>query len=147
MSTQKSSTTVKTIKLRRAMLACWMSAAVAVAGATVFAPRPVHSQPAAVNLAVVDVAVVGKGYRVSKLTGRPVVNDRNERIGDIDDFIIGRDRVLFTIIQVGGFLGIGSHLVAVPYQSLVLDDTGNKITLPGATKEELKRLAQFKYIS
>jgi hypothetical protein len=118
----------------------------AVAGATVFAPRPVHSQPAAVGLAVVDVAVVGKGYRVSKLTGRPVVNQNNERIGEIDDFIIGRDRVLFTILQVGGFLGIGSHLVAVPYQALVLDDTGSKITLPGATKEELKRLAQFKYL-
>jgi hypothetical protein len=37
-------------------------------------------------------------------------------------------------------------LVAVPYQSLVLDDAATKITLPGATKEELKKLAEFKYL-
>jgi sporulation protein YlmC with PRC-barrel domain len=83
---------------------------------------------------------------VSKLTGRSVVNDKNERIGTIDDFIIGRDHVLFTILQVGGFLGIGSRLVAVPYQSIKIDDEGNKITLPGATKEQLQKLGEFKYV-
>jgi hypothetical protein len=35
--------------------------------------------------------------------------------------------------------------VAVPYQSLVIDDTGSKIMLPHATKEELKKLPEFKY--
>jgi sporulation protein YlmC with PRC-barrel domain len=109
-------------------------------------PAPALSQPAAAQLVVVDVIAVGKGYRVSKLTGRPVVNDKNERIGTIDDFIIGRDRVLFTILQVGGLLGVGSRLVAVPYQSIKIDDEGNKITLPGATKEQLQKLAEFKYV-
>jgi sporulation protein YlmC with PRC-barrel domain len=109
-------------------------------------PAPALSQPAAAQLVVVDVIAVGKGYRVSKLTGRSVVNDKNERIGTIDDFIIGRDRVLFTILQVGGLLGIGSRLVAVPYQSIKIDDEGNKITLPGATKEQLQKLAEFKYV-
>ena len=68
------------------------------------------------------------------------------RFGTIDDFIIGRDRVLFTILQVGGLLGVGSRLVAVPYQSIKIDDEGNKITLPGATKEQLQKLAEFKYV-
>ena len=106
-------------------------------------PRPARSQ--AVELVVVDVATVAKGYRTSKLMGSNVVNDRDERIGTIDDIIIGRDRVLFAVLQVGGFLGLGGHLVAVPYQSLVLDDTGDKIVLPGATPDELKKLAEFKY--
>jgi sporulation protein YlmC with PRC-barrel domain len=124
-----------------------VAGAIATAGMIVAMPRTAHGgEPAAVNLAVVDVAIVGKGYRVSKLTGRAVVNDKNERIGTIDDFIIGRDRVLFTILQVGGFLGIGSRLVAVPYQALVLDDAGTKITLPGATKDSLTKLAEFKYL-
>jgi sporulation protein YlmC with PRC-barrel domain len=123
-----------------------IAGAIAAAGMIAAVPRPVHGQPAAVNLAVLDVAVVGKGYRVSKLMGRAVTNSMNERVGTIDDFVIGRDRVLFTILQVGGFLGIGSHFIAVPYQSLVLDDTGTKITLPGATKDELKKLAEFKYL-
>jgi hypothetical protein len=102
--------------------------------------RPARSQ--AVELVVDDVEVVAKGYRASKLTGSDVVNDHDERIGTIDDIIIGRDRVLFAVIQVGGFLGLGGRLVAVPYQSLILDD---KIVLPGASRDELKKLPEFKY--
>ena len=49
------------------------------------------------------------------------------------------------MLQVGGFLGLGGRLVAVPYQSLVLDDTGDKIVLPGATEDQLKKLAEFEY--
>jgi hypothetical protein len=49
------------------------------------------------------------------------------------------------VLQVGGFLGLGGHLVAVPYDSLVIDDEGSKIQLPGASKDELKKLAEFKY--
>lgn len=113
------------------------------AGLTALVPAA-HSQP--VGLVIVDVAVVGKGFRTSTLTGKPVVNDKNERIGTIDDFILDRERVLFTTLQVGGFLGIGSRLVVVPYRSLVLDETGTKITLPGATKEELLKLAEFRYL-
>jgi hypothetical protein len=52
---------------------------------------------------------------------------------------------LFAILQVGGFLGIGAHLVAVPFKSLALDDSGSKITLPGASKDELKKLPEFRY--
>ena len=107
--------------------------------------EPARAQPATEHV-VVDESVVGTGYRTSELTGKPVVNEKNERVGTIDDFVIGRDRVLFSILQVGGFLGIGSRLVAVPYRSLALDEEGEKITLQGATKEQLQRLAEFKYL-
>jgi hypothetical protein len=50
-------------------------------------------------------------------------------------------------LQVGGFLGIGAHLVAVPYESLIIDDEGSKIQLPGASKDELKKLPELKYRS
>jgi hypothetical protein len=59
--------------------------------------------------------------------------------------IIGKDRVLFGILQVGGFLGIGSHFVAVPYQSLQIGEAPTKIVLPGASKDALKNLPEFKY--
>jgi sporulation protein YlmC with PRC-barrel domain len=103
-----------------------------------------------VQLVKVDIEVVEHGYRVSKLSGHAVVNDKNERIGKIDDFVIGQDEghPLFTVLEIGGFLGIGSHLVAVPYDSLVIDHSGNKIdkiALPGASKEELQKLAEFRY--
>ena len=117
---------------------------VTIAGMCVlFVPHPGFSQ--GVQLLQVDVAVVAKGHRVSKLIGSSVNNDKNEKIGTIDDIIVGRDQVLFAVLQVGGFLGIGGRLVAVPYKSLVIDDAGKKIELPGATREELQKLAEFKH--
>ncbi len=108
----------------------------------VAAPKSVLSQ--GVQLVKVDASILGTGYRVSKLTGRTVTNDKNEDIGKLDDVIVSQDRVLYAVLQVGGFLGLGSRLVAVPYSSLVIDDTGTKIQLPGATRDELKKLAEFK---
>lgn len=111
----------------------------------VAAPYPAF--PQGVQLVKVNVQVVANGFRVSKLTGHSVVNDKNERIGKIDDFVIGRDEghSLFTVLQIGGFLGIGSHLVAVPYDSLVIDQNGNKIEFPGASKAALEKLTEFRY--
>jgi sporulation protein YlmC with PRC-barrel domain len=106
-------------------------------------PRSVLSQ--AVELVVVDVKAVAEGYRASKLTGQDVVNDQDEEIGTIDDFIIGQDKALFAILEVGGFLGLGGHLVAVPFASLKLDDMGRKIVLPGASKAKLEKLPLFEY--
>jgi sporulation protein YlmC with PRC-barrel domain len=104
-----------------------------------FAPQIVRSE-----VVVVDVVKVADGMRTGELKGKPVVNDKNERIGTIDDLIIGSDKVLFGILQVGGFLGLGSHYVAVPYQELKIGE-GPKIILPGASKEALRSLPEFKY--
>jgi sporulation protein YlmC with PRC-barrel domain len=117
----------------------------ALLAAGVIAASPPSALSQAVQLVVVDVQAVAQGYRVSKLMGSPVVNDHKDRIGTIDDFVVDRDRVLFAILQVGGFLGIGGRLVAVPYKSIVLDDPSGKIILPGASREELKKLPEFQY--
>jgi hypothetical protein len=100
---------------------------------------------AEVALVVVDVVAVADGYRASKLTGTAVVDPKNEKLGTLDDFIIGKDRVLFAILQVGGFLGLGSYLIAVPYKSLEISEGGKRIVLPGATRESVKALPEFKY--
>ena len=105
--------------------------------------RPALAQ--AVDLVVVNIADVAAGYRASKLIGKTVMNDKNEKIGSLDDMIVDKEHVLFAILQVGGFLGVGGHLLAVPYSSLSLDDTGAKIVLPGASKDALKKLPEFKY--
>ncbi|WP_247820168.1 PRC-barrel domain-containing protein [Bradyrhizobium sp. 187] len=104
---------------------------------------------AGVALVKVDLSVVAQGYRMSKMIGSTVNNDKNEKIGSLDDVIASKDKkqLDFAILQVGGFLGVGGHLVAVPFDSLVIDDTGSKVTLPGASKEELKKLSEFHYRS
>jgi hypothetical protein len=97
---------------------------------------------APVALVVVNVQAVALGYRASRLIGRPVTNGKEE-IGKIDDLVVGRDKVLFAIIGVGGFLGIGQHLVVAPYNSLTV--TPQRILLPGATKAALLKLPEFRY--
>jgi sporulation protein YlmC with PRC-barrel domain len=120
----------------------WLTLAVMLA----FTTSPALPQ-AGVALVKVDLSVVGQGYRMSKLLGSSVVNDKSEKIGTLDDVISDKKQLNFAILQVGGFLSLGGHLVAVPYESLMIDDKGQKITLPGASKEALKNLTEFHYTS
>lgn len=92
----------------------------------------------------VDVTSLADGYRASRIIGAPVVNEANESIGKVDDVLVGRnDKVLYSVLSVGGFLGVGSKLIAVPYASLQVSDT--KMVLAGGTKDALKTLPEFKY--
>jgi hypothetical protein len=100
--------------------------------------------PQTVEIAKVDVQKLAAGYRASKVIGSSVVNDANETIGKIDDLLVSPDgKEPFAVLSIGGFLGVGSHLVAVPFDSLKLVD--KKLILPGGTKDSLKLLPEFKY--
>jgi sporulation protein YlmC with PRC-barrel domain len=58
-------------------------------------------------------------WRASKLDGVDVYNDRNEKIGDISEVLLDREgKVEAVVIGVGGFLGVGEHNVAVPFNAL-----------------------------
>lgn len=120
----------------------------AVAAAALLACGPAYAQGAAqtVQLAKIDVTQVAKGYRTSKIVGESVINDAHETVGKVDDMIVSTDGTSsFVILAVGGFLGVGSKLVALPYTALKVE--GDKLTMPGATKEALKALPEFKYAS
>ena len=100
--------------------------------------------PQTIELVKVDVQKLAAGYRASKVIGSSVVNDANETIGTIDDLLVSRDgKQPYAVLSIGGFLGMGSRLVVVPYETLRF--AGNKVTLPGGTKEGLKMLPEFKY--
>ena len=100
--------------------------------------------PQTVDIAKVDVQQLSAGYRASKVIGASVLNDANETIGKIDDLLISPDgKTPFAVLSIGGFLGMNSHYVVVPYDSLKLVD--NKVVLPGGTKDMLRMLPEFKY--
>lgn len=100
--------------------------------------------PQTVDLVKVDVHKLEAGYRASKVIGTSVVNGANETIGTIDDLLVSPDgKQPYAILSIGGFLGIGSHLVVVPYESLKFAD--NKIVLPAGSKDTLRTLPEFKY--
>jgi len=86
-----------------------------------------------VEVAKVDVQKLSAGYRASKVIGSSVLNDDVSMDG----------KAPYAVLSIGGFLGMDSHLIVVPHDSLNLID--NKIVLPGGTKDSLKMLPEFKY--
>jgi sporulation protein YlmC with PRC-barrel domain len=62
-------------------------------------------------------------WRASKVAGLSVYNDKNESIGSINDLLMDKSgSVKAAVIGVGGFLGVGAHLVAVPYDKVKFVD-------------------------
>jgi sporulation protein YlmC with PRC-barrel domain len=92
-----------------------------------------------------EMKLVALGWSAKKkILGKAVYNDKNEKIGTVDDIIIAPDRaVAFAIIGVGGFVGIGKHDVAIPVNQI--REEKDRLVLPGATNEALKALPEFQY--
>ncbi|MEI6160282.1 MAG: PRC-barrel domain-containing protein [Roseococcus sp.] len=92
--------------------------------------------------------------RMSQLIGGHVYNDRNERIGEVDDILLSAPGGLAAntsagptaIIQVGGFLGLGGRLVTLPLGDLRWNAEREQIVMPGATKESLGARPAFEYV-
>ncbi len=58
-------------------------------------------------------------WRASKVVGLSVYNDNNESIGSINDLLTDKSgNIKAVVIGVGGFLGMGSQLVAVPFDKI-----------------------------
>src|ERR1700716_4307178 len=58
-------------------------------------------------------------WRASKLVGLSVYNDNNESLGSINDPLTHKSgNIKAVVIGVGGFLGVGEHLVAVPFEKV-----------------------------
>jgi sporulation protein YlmC with PRC-barrel domain len=98
------------------------------------------------TLTAVDVDIVATtGYRASKLLKSDIYNDGGEKIGKLEDFIVGSEEaVSVAIVAVGGFLGMGKRMVAVP-AGLFESNAQGQLVLPGATRDRLKALPAFQY--
>src|SRR3954451_25435648 len=58
-------------------------------------------------------------WRTSKVVGLSVYNDKNESLGSINDLLTDKSgNIKAVVIGVGGFLGVGEHLVAVPFDKI-----------------------------
>jgi len=112
------------------------------------APAISHAQVAGSTLLGVSVAEmrnVTLGWSAKRqILGQPVFNDKDERIGSIDDIVVAPDKaVSYAIVNAGGFTGLTKHDVAIPVSQLKLVD--KKLVLAGATKEALKASPPFEY--
>ena len=58
-------------------------------------------------------------WRSSKVVGLSVYNSKDENIGSISDLLMDKSgNIKAAVIGVGGFLGMGEHLVAIPFDKI-----------------------------
>jgi sporulation protein YlmC with PRC-barrel domain len=69
-----------------------------------------------------DISFQGD-WRASKVVGLSVYNDSNESLGTINDLLMDKSgNIKAAVLGVGGFLGVGEHLVAVPFDKIKFVD-------------------------
>lgn len=123
-------------------------AAALIATASIAAAPQVFAQVAghaALGVSVTELDAIIKGVSVKKhVLGKPVYNETNEKVGNVQDLIVTPENaVSFAIVGAGGFVGVGRHDVAIPVNQFKYDQ--GKIVLPGAHKDAIKALPEFKY--
>jgi sporulation protein YlmC with PRC-barrel domain len=81
-------------------------------------------------------------WRASKVVGLSVYNDNNQSIGSINDLLTDKSgNIKAAVIGVGGFLGVGEHLVIIPFDKIKFVNepvsytsaSGNANTMPSNT--------------
>jgi sporulation protein YlmC with PRC-barrel domain len=97
------------------------------------------------GVAAAELREVATGWSAKRqVLGQPVFNDKNEKVGTVDDIIISPDKaVSYAIVGAGGFLGVAKHDVAIPVDQFAQAD--GKLVLAGATKETIKAMPPFEY--
>lgn len=93
-------------------------AGTALLATVALAQNPTDKSPTASTATTTTTSASGE-WRASKMAGVKVYNESNENIGSINDLLMDKSgAVKIAVIGVGGFLGMGEHLVAVPYEKL-----------------------------
>lgn len=71
-------------------------------------------------MAKVHIQKLAAGYRATRIIGSNVVNNVYNTTGMVDDFLVSSDgKKPYAVLSIGaGFLGLGAHLVVVPFDTL-----------------------------
>jgi len=87
---------------------------------------------------------LGTVNKASEVIGMEIRNYQNEKLGKIDELAVDLEsgRVVQAVLSIGGFLGLGDRLVAVPPSTLHID-SAKKVVHLDADKEKLKASPPF----
>jgi sporulation protein YlmC with PRC-barrel domain len=131
--------------LARGQAASAPAASAKGASAAASGPAVPVAARAVIGVTIAETQLLATGYRASKLLHQDVYNDKGEKIGKVDDLVLSPDGTLSTaIVNVGGFLGVGKHLVAIPVKQFA--HVAPKAVLPKASKDQLRSLPKFEYV-
>jgi sporulation protein YlmC with PRC-barrel domain len=101
--------------------------ATAMLGSALLAPLAFAAEtpatPGATAAATTTNASYQGDWRASKIVGVSVYNNNNENVGSINDLLTDKNGTIkAVVIGVGGFLGMGEHLVAVSFDKIKFVD-------------------------
>lgn len=106
------------------------------------APAPAGAGMAAPRAAAPVTMISGWSVK-DKIMGKNVYNEKDEKIGAIEDVVLTSDgKASAFVIGAGGFLGMGEYNVAIPFEKVTR--TNDKLVLEGYTKDQLKALPEVK---
>lgn len=107
--------------------------------------QPQVAGSATLGVGVAEVKEIAAGWSAKKqILGHTLYNERNEKVGTIDDIIITPNKsVSYAIVRAGGFAGMRKHDVAIPVAEFKKE--GGKFILPGATRDKIKEMPKFDY--
>jgi sporulation protein YlmC with PRC-barrel domain len=95
-------------------------------GSALLATTALAQTPATTPVAAPVVAsdsTFNGDWRVSKIVGLSVYNENNESVGSINDLLTDKTgSIKAVVVGVGGFLGVGEHLVAVSFDKIKFVD-------------------------
>lgn len=85
--------------------------------------------------------------RASELMNKTVINSKGESLGAIEDVVLDpmNGKVKYAAVSMGGFLGIGDKLFAVPWKQFECSkqDGEHVLKLPNVTKENFENVKGF----
>ena len=73
----------------------------------------------------------GSPMKASSMLGTKVANSKGESLGEIKEVVIDPrlGTVAYVVVSLGGFLGLGEKLFAVPFSALEFDALNNEYFL------------------
>jgi sporulation protein YlmC with PRC-barrel domain len=97
------------------------------------------------GVAMAELREITTGWSAKRqILGQTVYNDKDEKVGRVDDVIIAPNKAIsYAIVGAGGFLNVGKHDVAIPVNQFKVAD--GKLLLAGASKDALKAMPAFEY--
>ncbi|MGG7056612.1 PRC-barrel domain-containing protein [Nitrosomonas sp. ANs5] len=88
---------------------------------------------------------VAYDINAKKLMDMNVVGQDGKKLGKVDDLILSKkDKIVHAIVSVGGMLGVGGKLVAVPFQDMNINKAKEEAII-GLSEQELEKAPEFKY--
>lgn len=107
-------------------------------------PAAAVAAPAAAAVQPIEADALAGAVRASRILGKAVRNEAGEDIGSVKELIVRPNGNALAVLGVGGFLGAGERLVALPLEALHGIEAG-EIVLPSVTQQSVKDLPEFKF--